>query len=228
MAGDSIGKIFNVTSWGESHGKAIGIVIEGCPAKINIDLKEIQKDLDRRRPGQSNITTPRNEPDALEILSGVIDGKTTGAPLSLIIYNKDKKSRDYQKLKEVFRPSHADYTYFMKYGIRDPYGGGRSSARITAGMVAAGSIAKKILREKLGVEVLAFVNSIKHLVFTGELEKVTFSAVEANKVRCPDLELAHKMEKLILQTMEKGNSLGGTIACVIKKPPSGLGRASFR
>ena len=227
MAGDSIGKIFKVTNWGESHGKAIGVVIEGCPPKVVIDLEEIQMDLNRRRPGQSNITTPRNEKDEVEILSGVIDGESTGAPISLIIGNEDKKSRDYRKLKEVFRPSHADYTYFMKYGIRDPYGGGRSSARVTAGMVAAGSIAKKILREKLGVEILAFVKSIKHLTFTGEAEKVNFSAVEANKVRCPDPLLALEMEDLIVKTMKKGDSLGGTIEAVLKNVPVGLGEPIF-
>ncbi len=227
MAGDSIGKIFKVTNWGESHGQALGVVIEGCPPKIKIDPKTIQEDLDRRRPGQSDITTPRKEKDKVEILSGIIDEKSTGAPISLIIYNEDKKSKDYRKLKEVFRPSHADYTYFMKYGIRDPYGGGRSSARVTAGMVAAGSIAKSILREKLKIEIIAFVKSIKNLEFTGEREKVTFQKIEANKVRCPDQKLAKKMENLILETMKKGDSLGGVIECLIKNPPAGLGEPIF-
>ncbi len=246
MAGDSLGKIFKVTSWGESHGKAIGVVVEGCPAKIRLDLAKIQNDLSRRRPGQSKITTQRNELDKLEILSGLINGETTGAPLSIIIYNKDQKSPDYSKLKEVFRPSHADYTYFKKYGIRDPYGGGRSSARITAGWVAAGSIAKQVLEKSLqslskdavGVkddasgkfEILAYVKSIKDLECQSEqLEqlKITHELIESSPVRCPDLKLAQEMEALILKTMKAGDSLGGVIECRVSNPPIGLGEPIF-
>ena len=226
MAGDSLGKLFRITNFGESHGKAIGVVIEGCPALIKLKEQDIQKELDRRMPGQSSITTQRKEEDKVEILSGVFNGKTTGAPIALIIYNNDCKKQDYSEISKKFRPSHADFTYDQKYGIRDAFGGGRSSARITAGNVAAGAVARKIL-ENTGMKIVAYVKKIKGLEAHLDPLKVKLRDVESNIIRCPDKNAAKKMIKLIKETKEKGDSLGGVIECVIKNPPIGLGEPVF-
>lgn len=226
MTGNSFGEIFRITNWGESHGKALGVVVDGCPPLLELDEKDIQKDLDRRRPGQSGITTPRDEKDQVEILSGVFDGRTTGTPISLIIHNKDFRKEDYQEMATSFRPSHADFTYLKKYGIRDPYGGGRSSARITAGNVAAGAIARKILK-KQGVEIIAYVKKIKNVEASVNVENVTTEDVERNIVRCPDVEKAQIMVDLIKETKEQGDSLGGVVECVVRNLPPGLGEPIF-
>ncbi|MCM2325399.1 MAG: chorismate synthase, partial [Candidatus Woesearchaeota archaeon] len=224
MAGDSIGNAFKVTNWGESHGKAIGAIIEGCPPNITLGEKDIQNELDRRKPGQSSITTQRKEEDKVEILSGVFEGKTTGSPISLIIYNKDAKPSDYKDISIKFRPSHADFTTSKKYGIRDPNGGGRSSARITAGNVAAGAVARKIIKD---IEIVAYVKRIKDIDAEVDLDTVTRHDVESNIVRCPDKDAAKKMIRLIEKTSAAGDSLGGVIECVIRGVPIGLGEPVF-
>jgi chorismate synthase len=218
----SFGKIFKLTTWGESHGPALGVVIEGCPAGIPLALEEIQLELDRRRVGQSKVTTPRGEKDAAEILSGVFEGVTTGAPISLITYNKDADSTKYENLRAVFRPGHADYTYWAKYGHRDHRGGGRSSARETWGRVAAGAIARKILA-KYGCEVYGFVREI------GGIAMGTFDRdqIEQNIVRCPDPVAAEKMIDAIMQAKEDHDSLGGVIEIRAIHPPVGLGEPTF-
>ncbi|MEM9102299.1 MAG: chorismate synthase [Pseudomonadota bacterium] len=227
MAGDSFGKHFKVTSWGESHGPAVGIVVEGCPSGLMMSEVDLQKELDRRKPGQSDIVTQRKEPDSAKILSGVVSGKTTGTPISLMIENKDQKSKDYSEMSQLFRPSHADYGYHAKYGIRDVAGGGRSSARITAGMVAAGAIAKKILWESAGVNIVAYVKSIQELVCDLDPLTITEEAVEANAVRCPDSKVAGAMESRIKQIRKQGDSIGGTIECICHSVPEGLGQPVF-
>ncbi|MFA6065088.1 MAG: chorismate synthase [archaeon] len=227
MSGNTIGTIFRVTNWGESHGKGIGVVIDGCPSLLELNEADIQKELDRRKPGQSALTTQRAEEDKVEILSGVFEGKTTGTPISLAIFNKDQKPSAYTEIQKLFRPSHADFTYEAKYGIRDPFGGGRSSARATAGSVAAGAIAKKILSQSLGVEVLAYVKSVKNITAEIESDKVTLKQVESNIVRCPDEKAAGKMIKLIETTKSKGDSVGGVIECVIRNVPAGLGEPLY-
>lgn len=223
---DSIGKLFRITNWGESHGKAIGVVIEGCPSMLELSEEDIQKELDRRKPGQSDITTQRKEDDKIEILSGVFNGKTTGAPISLIIFNKDFKPEDYKEMQLKFRPSHADFTYSQKYGIRDYNGGGRSSARITAGNVAAGAIAKKLLKKE-GIEIIAYVKKIKDIEAEFMPDDVTMEDVESNIVRCPDKKTAEKMIAMIEKAKNEGDSLGGVIECVIKNVPVGLGEPIF-
>lgn len=227
MSGDSIGKLFKVTNWGESHGKAIGVVIEGCPPKISIDERDIQPELDRRRPGQSDLTTQRDEADKVEILSGTYDGKTTGAPISLIIFNKDQRPKDYDRLSRSYRPSHADFTYEKKYGIRDPNGGGRSSARITAGSVAAGAIARKILSDMLDVEIISYVKQVKDVLSDIKPETISRSDVDKSPLRCPDTDASEKMSKLIRKARDDGDSLGGVIECIIKNVPVGLGEPVY-
>ncbi len=227
MPGNSFGECFRITNWGESHGKAIGVVLDGCPPLLELSTEDIQRELDRRIPGQSEITTTRKEEDKIEILSGVFNGKTTGAPISMIIFNHDFKSADYGDMMTTFRPSHADFTYEKKYGIRDPFGGGRSSARLTASNVAAGAIARKILMQEAGVEIVAYTKKIKHLTAIVEPEKITRAQVEANMVRCPDQNTADKMIALIKEAKEQGDSLGGVIECVIKNVPPGLGEPLF-
>jgi chorismate synthase len=218
----SFGKIFKLTTWGESHGPALGVVIEGCPAGIPLALEEIQLELDRRRVGQSKVTTPRGEKDAAEILSGVFEGITTGAPISLITYNKDADSTKYENLRNVFRPGHADYTYWAKYGHRDHRGGGRSSARETWGRVAAGAIARKILA-KYGCEVYGFVREIGGIA----METFDRDQIELNIVRCPDPVAAEKMIDAIMQAKEEHDSLGGVIEIRAIHPPVGLGEPTF-
>jgi len=224
---DSLGKIFRITNFGESHGKAIGVVIEGCPPLLELSEKDIQIDLNRRAPGQSEITTDRKESDQVEILSGVFNGKTTGAPIALVIFNKDYKKEDYKNIAKAYRPSHSDFTWEKKYGIRDPFGGGRTSARLTAGNVAAASIAKKILKEKFKTEIIAYVKKIKDIEANVNPETISKKAVESNIVRCPDKKAAKEMIELIKKTKEEGDSLGGIIECVAKNVPVGLGEPIF-
>lgn len=227
MSGSTFGRLFSITTWGESHGPALGVVIDGCPAGLKLTEKEIQKELDRRRPGQSHLTTDRKEEDRLQILSGLFENTTTGTPISLLIANKDQKSRDYGKLADTYRPSHADYTYEAKYGLRDHRGGGRASARETAARVAAGAIAKKLLKKQAKVEILAYVKEVREIKAKVRPETVKFSQVEDNPVRCPDKTAARKMEKLIGKMKKAGDSVGGTIECVIKNVPAGLGSPVF-
>jgi chorismate synthase len=227
MSGNTFGQRFKVTNWGESHGKAIGVVIDGCPPLLPLKEEDIQKELNRRKPGQSNLTTQRNEEDKIEILSGVHEGKTTGTPISLIIFNKDYKTEAYNEISNLFRPSHADYTYQSKYGIRDPFGGGRSSARMTAGHVAAGAIAKKILAQALGTEIIAYVKKVKNIEAELNANKVSLKEIESNPIRCPDKKAAEKMIKLIENTKKQGDSVGGIIECIARNVPAGLGEPIF-
>lgn len=227
MTGNTFGKLFRVTTFGESHGEAIGCIVDGCPSGFELSEKDIQKELDRRRPGQSFLTTQRSEPDQVQILSGIFDGKTLGTPICLLVKNKDARSKDYEDLKNVYRPGHADLVYEKKYGIRDYRGGGRASARETVARVMAGAIAKKFLREKLKLEVLACVSKVGEIEAVIDLEKVTFEQIEKNNVRCPDEETAKKMEALILAAKKSGNSVGGAISCMAKNVPMGLGEPVF-
>ena len=222
MASNSFGELFRITTFGESHGKAIGCIIDGCPALIDICEEDIQKELDRRKPGQSDITTSRNEDDKVEILSGVFEGKTTGAPICLLIKNKDQHSNDYNEIKDIFRPGHADFTYFMKYGIRDYRGGGRSSARETACRVAGGAIAKKILKEKLGIEIIAYTKSIGNIEGDVNIDNLKIEDIEKNITRCPDNNANEKMVELIEKLKNEGNSIGGSVRCLVKNCPIGL------
>lgn len=226
---NSFGKIFTITTWGESHGPAVGVVIDGCPPRLPLTVEEIQAELDRRRPGQSDIVTPRKEEDRVEILSGVFEGRTTGAPLSMLVRNADQRPGAYDEMREKFRPSHADYTYQTKFGIRDHRGGGRSSARETIGRVAAGAVAKKILALGVGVELRAFVTQIHNLaVPSGALDEFpTLAAVEANAVRCPHAATAVAMIERIKAVRSEGDSVGGVIECRTRGVPAGLGEPVF-
>ena len=226
MASNTFGKIFTLTTFGESHGPAIGGIIDGCPPKMEIDLEAVQHQLDRRKPGQSKITTQRKEEDTVEFLSGLIDGKTTGTPIGFIIRNNDPRSKDYGNLEEVYRPSHADYTYQEKYGIRDHKGGGRSSARETACRVVAGALAQQILAKK-GIHIRAFVSQIAHLELTDDYRDIDKSKIDDNIVRCPSEELAQQMIQLIDQVRKEGDSLGGIVRCEIENPIVGLGEPVF-
>ena len=221
---NKFGKIFTLTTFGESHGKAIGGVIDGCPANKNIDLSIVQFDLDRRKPGQSKIVTQRKESDKVEFLSGIFEGKTTGTPIGFIIVNKDQKSRDYDHIKNIFRPSHADFVYQKKYGIRDYRGGGRSSARETACRVVAGSIAKQILND---ISFKAFVSRVGDVSISSDFSKVNFENIEKNPVRCPDLKKAKEMENLIKSVRKEGDTIGGVVSCIIKNVPVGIGEPVF-
>lgn len=227
MAGNVFGTLFRITTWGESHGPALGVVIDGCPAGLKISEKEIQKELDRRKPGQSSITTSRQEEDRLQILSGVFEGLTTGTPISLMIDNKDQRGKDYGKLVDTYRPSHADFTYDAKYGLRDYRGGGRASARETASRVAAGAIAKKILKSGAKVEILAYVKKVHEISSKINPDSLTASQIESNPVRCPDPSAAKRMIKLIEKMKSAGDSVGGVIECVIRNVPAGLGSPVF-
>ena len=224
--GNTFGKIYKISTYGESHGKSIGVVIDGCPSGIEIDTNYIQSELDRRKPGQSKITTPRKENDLIEVLSGVFEGKSTGAPISLQIKNKDQKSSDYKHISDSFRPSHADYTYFKKYGNRDHRGGGRSSARETANWVAAGAIAKQILK-KLNVKINAFVSQVGNISMTTHYSKLNLDDSEKNIVRCPDPSFAKKFISLIDETRKNLDTVGGIITCVIQGCPVGIGEPIF-
>lgn len=228
----SYGKIFKITTYGESHGKAVGVTIDGCPAGLALSLDEIQYELDRRKPGQSKIVTQRKEPDEFQILSGIFDRDdsgvyyTTGTPIQLVVFNTDQKSKDYSHIATSFRPSHADYTYFAKYGVRDYRGGGRSSARETIARVAAGAIAKQILR-KIGVEVYSYVSQVGALKLEKNYSELDFSKIESNDVRCPDAEMAQKMYDLIDDTRKKADTIGGVVTGIIKGVPAGLGEPVF-
>lgn len=223
---NSIGKLFTFTSFGESHGKGIGGIVDGCPAGIELDETFIQSELDRRKPGQSSIATPRKEDDKVEFLSGVFEGKTTGTPIAFIIWNQQQQSKDYDHLKNVYRPSHADYTYQQKYGIRDYRGGGRSSARETASRVVAGAIAKLVLK-KLGVDITAYTSQVGHIAMTQTHESIDLTSIENNIVRCPQPEVAEKMIDYISSLKKEGDSIGGIISCIIKGLPLGWGEPIF-
>ena len=223
---NTYGNIFTLTSFGESHGEAVGGVVDGMPAGIDIDLDFIQSELDRRRPGQSAITTSRKEADKVELLSGVFEGKSTGCPIGFVVRNTNQHSQDYENLRNVFRPSHADYTYTTKYGERDHRGGGRSSARITISRCVAGALAKLALRQ-IGVSVTAYTSQVGDISIDPDYRHHDFSKIETTAVRCPDLEAAAKMEKLIAEVKGQGDTIGGIITCVIKGCPVGLGEPEF-
>lgn len=220
------GKLFKIATFGESHGAGIGVVIEGCPAGIEFDSDFIQSELTRRKPGQSRITTQRREADEFEVLSGVFEGKTTGTPIALIIRNEDQRSKDYSHISAQFRPSHADYTYQVKYGIRDYRGGGRSSARETAARVAAGALAKLLLAQQ-GVKIQAYVSQVGKLELDKAYTALDLSKTEDNAVRCPDPEMAEKMFTYIDEIRKKGDSIGGVVNCVIEGAPAGWGEPVF-
>jgi chorismate synthase len=226
MAGNIFGQTFRITTFGESHGVAVGVVIDGCPAGLSIDQFFIQNELDRRRPGQSKLTTQRQEEDTIHILSGVFEGKSTGAPIAMMVYNKDQRPQDYDRFKEVYRPSHADYTYEQKYGIRDHRGGGRSSARETLARVAAGAVAKLLLQQA-EIEIMAFVSQVGTVKMEHIPADLNTEAIESNLVRCPDPATATAMQQLIEQVRAEGDSVGGVISCVIKNCPAGLGEPVF-
>ncbi len=226
MAGNSFGQVFKVTTFGESHGKAIGVIIDGCPAGLAIDEAFIQKELDRRRPGQSNIVTQRKESDMVQILSGIFEGQSTGTPIAMVIYNDDQRSGDYSHIADKFRPSHADYTFFAKYGIRDYRGGGRSSARETAARVAAGAIAKLLLQTQ-GVQINAYVSQVGGLKVEKSYQELDFNNIEATDVRCPDLDVAQQMIDLIKAVRKDGDTIGGVVTGVVQGCPPGLGEPAF-
>ena len=223
---NTFGKIFRLTTFGESHGEAIGGVVDGMPAGIDIDVDFIQQELNRRRPGQSKITTSRQEPDQVELLSGVFEGKSTGCPIGFIVRNTNQHSQDYENLRNVFRPSHADYTYQQKYGIRDHRGGGRSSARITISRCVGGALAKLVLRQ-LGISVQAYTSQVGPIALEHDYHLYDLSLTETNAVRCPDAAKAAEMEALITQVKGEGDTIGGVITCVIKGCPAGLGEPEF-
>lgn len=227
MAGNSFGQLFKITTFGESHGGCVGCVVDGCPPGIEISEAEIQRELDRRKPGQSVITSPRKEEDEIKILSGYFEGKTTGTPILMLAYNKDMRPEDYDHLKDAFRPSHADFTYEMKYGIRDYRGSGRASARETLARVAAGAIAKKYLKHKLGIEILSYVSQVGNIKTDIDFNSVSSEDVESNIIRCPDTETAQKMISLVEKMRDEGDSIGGVITGVIKNVPAGLGEPVF-
>ena len=223
---NTFGHIFRLTTFGESHGEAIGGVIDGMPAGIDIDMEFIQEELNRRRPGQSKITTSRNEPDKVELLSGVFEGKSTGCPIGFIVRNTNQHSHDYDNMRDLFRPSHADFTYYYKYGTRDHRGGGRSSARITISRCVGGALAKLVLRQ-LGIIIQAYTSQVGDISLDRDYHLYDLSKTESNAVRCPDTEKANQMEELISQVKAEGDTIGGIITCVIKGCPAGLGEPEF-
>src|SRR4051812_25667479 len=225
--GNSFGHLFRITTWGESHGGGVGVVVDGCPPRLALSEADIQPDLDRRRPGQSKIVTPRKESDTIQILSGTFQGKTLGTPISMWVKNEDARPEAYSEMATKFRPSHADYTYETKYGIRNWQGGGRSSARETVGRVAAGAIAKKILRERFGVEVLAYVKQVQRNTAEVNPETVKFNEIESNIVRCPNSATAEKMIRLIEKVRRAGDSVGGIVEGVARGVPVGWGEPVF-
>lgn len=224
MAGNSFGKLFKITTFGESHGTAIGGIIDGCPAGLPLNLGKIQEELDKRRPGQSSIVTQRKEPDTVEFLSGIFEGKTTGTPIGFVIQNADQKSKDYSHIQDTYRPSHADYTYDEKYGVRDYRGGGRSSARETASRVVGGAIAKQLIPE---VQFLTYTSSVGNIEMKLDYHEIDPNLIESNPVRCPDPASAEKMEAYIKEIRSQGDTVGGTVQCVIKNVPKGLGEPVF-
>lgn len=226
MAGNSFGQLFRITTFGESHGPALGVIIDGCPPNLSISMELIQAELNRRKPGQSHLTTQRREDEGFEILSGIFEGKTTGTPICLMVRNADKRSEDYDHLKDVFRPSHADYTYAAKYGRRDHRGGGRASARETVARVMAGAIARQLLAAQ-GIQIQAYVQQVGNIALHTPHPQLDLTQTEQNMVRCPDPETAARMIKLIEQVGEAGDSVGGAITCVITGVPAGLGEPVF-
>ncbi|WP_333878700.1 chorismate synthase [Flavobacterium sp.] len=224
MAGNSYGTFFKLTTFGESHGAALGGIIDGCPAGIAIDFEAIKAEMQRRKPGQSKIVTQRKEEDEIQFLSGIFEGKTTGTPIGFIIPNTNQKSDDYSDLQTTYRPSHADYVYEQKYGLRDYRGGGRSSARETACRVAAGAIAKQVLKN---ISIHAFVSSVGDIFIDKPYQSLDFSLTESNAVRCPDPETAQKMENFIMEVRKSGDTVGGTVTCIIQNVPIGLGEPVF-
>lgn len=223
---NTTGRIFRLTTFGESHGEAIGGVVDGMPAGIAIDMDFIQQELNRRRPGQSSITTSRNEADKVELLSGVFEGKSTGCPIGFIVRNTNQHSNDYDNMRQLFRPSHADYTYTQKYGLRDHRGGGRSSARITISRCVAGALAKLVLRQ-LGIQITAYTSQVGTIALDNDYHRYNLSLTESNDVRCPDQQKAEEMIQLIQQVKAEGDTIGGTITCVIQGCPVGLGEPEF-
>jgi chorismate synthase len=223
----TFGQLFRIMTWGESHGGGVGVVVDGCPPRVKLTETDIQPDLDRRRPGQSKIVSPRKESDTVEILSGTFDGKTLGTPICLWVRNTDARPEAYSEMKTKFRPSHADFSYFAKYGIRNWQGGGRASARETVGRVAAGAIAKKILREKFGVETLAYVKQVQKIIAEVDPDKVKFRDVESNIVRCPDRRTAEKMIRLIEKMRQAGDTVGGVVEGIARGVPAGWGEPVF-
>jgi chorismate synthase len=226
MSGNTFGKLFRITTFGESHGPALGVVIDGCPPGLILDFDFMRNEMQRRKPGQSKITTQRKEEDEFEILSGVYNGVTTGTPIGIIIRNDDQKSKDYSHLVDNYRPSHADFTYDEKYGFRDHRGGGRSSARETAARVIAGSIAKQLL-QKQNIKITAYVNSVGEIELNKNYTELNLDLIENNIVRCPDEAVAEKMIDLISEIKKQGDTIGGTICCVIQNTPSGIGDPVF-
>jgi len=226
MAGNTYGQTFKLTTFGESHGKAIGLILDGCPAGLEIDEQFIQSELARRRPGQSKIVTQRKEADHAEFLSGVFEGKSTGTPIAMVIYNSDARSKDYSHIADKYRPSHADFTYQEKYGLRDYRGGGRSSARETASRVAAGAIAKLFLQTQ-GIRVTAYVSQVGHLRLEKSYQQLDFEEIEKNPVRCPDAAMASEMEAFIKTVRKEGDTVGGVVNCVIEGCSTGLGEPAF-
>jgi len=224
MAGNSFGKLFKLTTYGESHGAAIGGIIDGCPSGLTLDFDAIQDELNRRKPGQSKIVTQRKEPDSVEFYSGIFEGVTTGTPIGFVIHNTNQKSKDYSHIKDVYRPSHADYTYEKKYGVRDYRGGGRSSARETASRVVAGAIAKQMLAS---IEINAITSSVGDIFIDKPYQDLDFSKTESNIIRCPDEVTAEKMIAKVEEIKKQGDTIGGTITCVIKNVPIGLGEPVF-
>jgi chorismate synthase len=226
MAANTFGTLFRLTTFGESHGPAVGCVIDGCPAGLELDIEFIQNELDRRRPGQSRIVTQRKESDTFEVLSGVFEGKTTGTPVALLIRNENQRSTDYEHLADAFRPGHADYTWSAKYGHRDFRGGGRSSARETAARVAGGAIAKLLLRSQ-GIQINAYVSRVGEISLDRHYSELDFSQTENNAVRCPDQEVAARMEELIMRVRKEGDTVGGIVSCIVSGCPAGLGQPVF-
>ena len=224
----TFGKIFSVTTWGESHGPAVGSVLDGSPAGLEISEEDIQAELNRRRPGQGKMTTARDEKDRVRILSGVFEGKTTGTPISFAVFNEDQRSNDYAEIAKWYRPGHADLCYDLKYGFRDYRGGGRSSARETIGRVAAGAVAKKLLKQVNGTEIIAWVNSIGEVDCGSlDLNTLTLDQIEESPVRCPDADASKKMEQAVLDARANGDSIGGTVCLLVKNPPIALGEPVF-
>ena len=223
----TFGQLFRITTWGESHGGGVGVVVDGCPPRLKLSEADIQPDLDRRRPGQSKIVSPRKESDTVQILSGTFEGKTLGTPICLWVKNEDARPEAYAEMETKFRPSHADFTYFAKFGIRNWQGGGRASARETVGRVAAGAIAKKILRERYGVEILAYVKQVQRIVADVNPDKVKFQDIESNIVRCPDQAAAEKMIRLIEKMRQAGDTVGGIVEGVARGVPAGWGEPVF-
>lgn len=226
MAGSNFGTLFRISTFGESHGKALGVVIDGCPAGVAIDEEFVQSELARRRPGQSKIVTQRKEADQMQILSGVFEGYSTGTPIVMVIFNSDARSKDYSHIADKFRPSHADFTFHAKYGRRDYRGGGRSSARETAARVAAGAVAKLFLKQQ-GLDIFAYVSQVGNLQMSKNYQEISRDQIERNPVRCPDPQLAEEMESLIKAVRKEGDTIGGVVTGVIQNCPAGIGEPVF-